>query len=87
MNKMNPPSNPFVQLDDASGTQIRIDSVLAFIQDYQEAKTQDSSLTPLPGKAHIHGFSYVIEALRGAVEYLGAMAEDNGQVHKLEAKS
>lgn len=78
------PTNPFIVPDSIDDTCVRVDSVLAFLQNCHESPYATDELTPSTNANW--GMSYVIEGVRGAVSYMRDLGMPQN-VTKLEGKS
>ncbi len=82
------PINPFIVPNDAEGTRIQVDAVLAFIQEFEQGQIEALQISGPPNTKHVFGLIYVIAGVRDAVEYLSYLdAVPTGNVTKLEVDS
>ncbi len=79
------PINPFIASGDAECTQIQIDAVLAFIQEYEQGQIEAIKNTNPPDSTHVFGLIYVVAGVRDAVKYLSHLeAVPGDNVTRLE---
>ena len=82
------PINPFIVPNDAEGTRIQLDAVLALIQEFEQGQIETLQISGPPDNKHVFGLVYVIGGIRDAVKYLSHLdAVPTGNVTKLEGQS
>ncbi len=79
------PINPFIVPNDAEGTRIQLDAVLAFIQEFEQGQIEALKNTYPDNTTYVFGLIHVIGGVRDAVKYLSYLdAVPTGNVTRLE---